>query len=78
MLAKEIAKNRLAAFERLAELKKADKTTVTVNGDSYSYTTKRGVVKTYAAFASFAAYRASALYPNKADRVNGFWFVLAA
>lgn len=70
-----IDKNREMAFEHLVEYKKQNKETVVVNGNEYSYTTKRGLIKRYIGFNSFIEYRRSELYPNKAEQVNGFYFV---
>lgn len=43
MFLEQIEKNKKAAFEHLVERKKQDKKTVTVNGNEYSYTTKKRV-----------------------------------
>ena len=63
------------AFHHLVSIKKQDVETVVVNGNLYSYTTKRGVLKTYLGFNSFNEYRKSNLYPRKPEQVNGFYFV---
>ena len=70
-------KNRISAFEHFVEnLKKQNKETIVVNGNEYSYTTKRGLVKKYIAFNTFEAYRKSEFYPNnKMERIQGFFFV---
>ena len=68
--------NRQEAFKHFVEvIKKQNKDTVVVNGNEFSYTTKRGLIKKFIGFNSFAEYRKSELYPNKADKVNGFYFV---
>ena len=71
-------RNRMAAFEHLAEIKKQDKNTVAVDGNIYSYKTKRGLVKKYISFKSWNEYKESGLWLNskyKLERVNGFIFV---
>lgn len=75
MVFREIEKNRKAAFEHLVENKKQSRLTIVVNGNEYSYTTKKGLVKRYIGFNSYEAYKKSGLYPRKAERVNGFCFV---
>lgn len=75
MFLEQIDKNRKTAFEHLVECKKQNKETVVVNGNKYSYTTKRGLLKKYIGFNSFKEYKGSELYPNKAEQVNGFYFV---
>lgn len=75
MFLSQIKKNKRLAFEHLVEIKKQNKETIVVNGNEYSYTTKRGLVKTYVEFNSFKEYQMSNLYPNKVERVNGFYFV---
>lgn len=75
-LDKLIEENKRLAFEHLVEIKKQDKSTVIVDGDKYSYKTKRGLVKTYIGFNSFKQYQNSNLYPeHREERVNGFSFV---
>ena len=75
MFLEQIDKNRKTAFEHLVECKKQNKETVVVNGNKYSQTTKRGLLKKYIGFNSFKEYKGSELYPNKAEQVNGFYFV---
>lgn len=75
MFLEEIEKNRKLAFEHLVEVKKQDKATVNVNGNEYSYTTKRGLKKRYISFNSFNEYTKSEFYEKKLERVNGFLFV---
>lgn len=71
-----IEENRKKSFEHFVEAwKKQNKDTVSVNGNEYSYTTKRGIVKKYIAFNNFDEYKKSELYKNKAEKVNGFYFV---
>lgn len=68
--------NRQEAFEHFVEvIKKQNKDTVVVNGNEFSYTTKRGLIKKFIGFNSFAEYRESELYPNRVEQVNGFYFV---
>ena len=68
--------NRQEAFKHFVEvIKKQNKDTVVVNGNEFSYTTKRGLIKKFIGFNSFAEYKQSELYPNKAEQVNGFYFV---
>lgn len=75
-IASNVETNKLAAFRHFVEvIKKQNKETVTVNGNVYSYTTKRGLVKRYVGFNSFAEYRKSAVYPQRAEQVSGFYFV---
>lgn len=71
-----IETNRQEAFKYFVEvIKKQNKDTVVVNGNEFSYTTKRGLIKKFIGFNSFDEYKKSELYPNKAERVNGFYFV---
>ena len=68
--------NKKEAFQHFVEvIKKQNIETITVNGNEYSYTTKRGLVKRFIGFNSFTEYKKSELYPNKAEQVNGFYFV---
>lgn len=75
MFLEQIDKNKKLSFEHLVEIKRQNKETIVVNGNEFSYTTKRGLLKKYAGFNSFEEYRKSKLYPNKADQSNGFYFV---
>lgn len=75
MFLEQIEKNKMLAFLHLVKAKKQDEGTVVVNGNLFSYTTKRGVIKTYLCFNSFQEYNKSKLYPNNPERVNGFYFV---
>ena len=75
MILTQIDKNKKAAFQHLVEYKKQNKDTVSINGNEYSYTTKKGIVKKYIRFNSFAEYQKSELYPHHAERVEGFYFV---
>lgn len=75
MLLEQIKKNKKAAFEHLVEYKKQNKETIVIDGNKYSYTTKRGLQKNYIGFNSFNEYRKSEQYPNKSEQVNGFYFV---
>lgn len=73
-----IEKNRKEAFEHLVEIKKQDKNTVVVEGNIYSFKTKRGITKRYIAFVSWDEYKKSGLIYKanyKLERVNGFIFV---
>lgn len=71
-----IETNRQEAFKYFVEvIKKQNKDTVVVNGNEFSYTTKRGLIKKFIGFNSFDEYKKSELYPNKAERVKGFYFV---
>lgn len=71
-----IEPNRKEAFNHFVKvIKKQSTETITVNGNEYSYTTKRGLVKRFVGFNSFAEYKKSELYPIKAEQVNGFYFV---
>lgn len=48
MFIERIEKNRRDAFTHFVEvIKKQNKDTITVNGDIFSYNTKRGIVKKY-------------------------------
>lgn len=68
--------NKQEAFKHFVEaIKKQNKDTVIVNGNEFSYTTKRGLIKKFIGFNSFDEYKKSELYPNKAEQVNGFYFV---
>lgn len=71
-----IENNKRAAFEHLVEIKKQDKNTVAVEGNIYSYKTKRGLLKRYVGFYSYEAYRKSEYYTIQPERCNGFLFVL--
>ena len=71
----QIDKNKRLAFEHLIECKKQNVETISINGNEYSYTTKRGLVKKYIGFNSFTEYKKSEIYPNKSEQVNGFYFV---
>lgn len=75
MFLEQIDKNKKSSFEHLVECKKQNKDTVVVNGNEFSYTTKRGLLKKYIGFNSFNEYKKSELYPNHAEKVNGFYFV---
>lgn len=71
-----IEPNRQEAFKHFVEaIKKQNPETITINGNEYSYTTKRGLIKRFIGFNSFAEYKKSELYPNKVEQVNGFYFV---
>lgn len=71
-----IETNRQEAFKYFVEvIKKQNKDMVVVNGNEFSYTTKKGLVKKFIGFNSFDEYKKSELYPNKAERVNRFYFV---
>lgn len=67
--------NQRVAFEHLVEIKKQDKNTVVVEGNTYSFKTKRGLLKQYIGFYSYEAYRKSEYYPTQPERCNGFLFV---
>ena len=75
MFLEQIEKNKKTAFEHFVALKKQNEETIVVNGNEFAYTTKRGLIKKYIGFNSFAEYKKSELYPNKAERINGFCFV---
>ena len=76
MFLEQIPVNRRKAFEHFVECwKKQDKSTVTVNGNVYTYKTKRGITKKYIGFNSFKEYEKSELYTKKAEHVEGFYFV---
>lgn len=75
MFLEQIEKNKRRAFEHLVERKKQNKDLITVNGNEFSYTTKRGINKRYICFSSFSEYQKSELYVKKDDRVDGFYFV---
>lgn len=71
-----IEKNKKNAFEYFVEVRKQqDKNTIVVEGNIYSFITKRGNVKKYIGYDSYRAYRKSEFYPQKAEQVNSFWFV---
>ena len=71
-----IEPNRKEAFNHFVKvIRKQSTETITVNGNEFSYTTKRGLVKRFVGFNSFAEYKKSELYPKKAEQVNGFYFV---
>lgn len=74
MFLSQIEKNKRLAFEHLVEIKKQNKEIIIVNGNEFSYTTKRGLVKRFIGFNSFAEYKNSDLYLHKVERVNGFYF----
>lgn len=74
MFLSQIEKNKRLAFEHLVEIKKQNKETIIVNGNEFSYTTKRGLVKRFVGFNSFTEYKKSDLYLHKVERVNGFYF----
>lgn len=74
MFLSQIEKNKRLAFEHLVEIKKQNKETIIINGNEFSYTTKRGLVKRFIGFNSFAEYKKSDLYLHKVERVNGFYF----
>ena len=76
MLEEQSRKNRYNAFVHLVEMKRRNPETIEVDGDEYSYKTKRGLLKKYKVFKSFKAYTNSEYYDNKLERVNGFLFVL--
>ena len=75
MFLEQIEKNKKYSFEHLVERQKQNKATVVVNGNIFSYTTKKGLTKRFVGFNSFGEYKKSKLYPNKAEQVNGFYFV---
>lgn len=76
MFIERIEKNRRDAFTHFVEvIKKQNKDTITVNGNTFSYITKRGIVKKYKAFKSFDEYKKSTVYKNRMEKVNGFIFV---
>lgn len=75
MFYQEIEKNKRKAFEHLVEYKKQNKETISIKENEYSYITKRGLLKKYMGFNSFNEYKKSELYPNKAEQINGFYFV---
>lgn len=74
MFLSQIEKNKRLAFEHLVEIKKQNKETIIVNGNEFSYTTKRGLIKRFVGFNSFTEYKNSNLYLHKVERVNGFYF----
>ena len=79
MIRTQVEKNKLLAFKHFVEVqKKQDKTTIMVNNNEFSYVTKSGIVKRYMGFNSFGEYQNSCLYPQRAERVNGFVFVQIA
>lgn len=77
MLLEQIEKNRKSAFEHFVEIKKQDKNTIIVNGNEYSFRTKRGLLKKYIGFNSFKEMKKSSLfnYESHIERVNGFYFI---
>lgn len=76
MFLEQISKNREEAFKQLIKRKNADEETFFIDEDGYyCYRTKRGLLKTYVYFDSFETYRKSDFYPEKEERVNGFYFV---
>ena len=71
-----INENKKKSFEHYVVVwKKQNKDTISVNGNKYSYITKKGVLKEFIGFNTFNEYKNSELYPNKAEKVNGFYFV---
>ena len=71
-----INENKKKSFEHYVVVwKKQNKDTISVNGNKYSYITKKGVLKEFIVFNTFNEYKNSELYPNKAEKVNGFYFV---
>lgn len=76
MFLEQIEKNRRDAFAHFVEvIKRQNKDTINVNGDIFSYVTKRGVTKKYKAFKTFEEYRKSNIYEKHLEKVNGFIFV---
>lgn len=75
MYLKYVEINRRKAFKHLVELKRQDKNTFTVDGNVFSYVTKRGVTKKYKAINGFKEYTETELFHNHLERVNGFLFV---
>lgn len=76
MFLSQIEKNRKFAFEHIVRVRKRqDENTVQVEGNVYSYTTKRGKIKKYIAFNGYNEYKHSQYYPQKAESCDGFWFV---
>lgn len=76
MLLNQIEKSRQEAFTHFVRvIKKQNAHTIKFDNDLYSYITKQGIKKTYAAFYNYGAYRNSLFYPQKAERVNTFVFV---
>lgn len=75
MFVEQIDNNKKLAFEHLAERKKQNKDSISINGNEFSYITKRGLVKKYIGFNSFSEYRNSELYMKRDERVDGFYFV---
>lgn len=74
MLAKLIEENRLNAFKHFVDvIKKQNAETVEVNGDVYSYTTKRGKKKFYKAWDSLRQCLDAGI-ENKIVRVQTFVF----
>lgn len=45
MFVEQIDNNKKLAFEHLAERKKQNKDSISINGNEFSYITKRGLVK---------------------------------
>lgn len=70
-------KNRENAFRYYVQRIKQDPDTVIIEGDNYSFVTKKGIVRRYRAFFSFKEYAKSEYYlsKNKMERVWGFIFV---
>lgn len=76
MFLEQIEKNKIEAFKHLVERKRQDKETVFIDDEGYyCYRTKRGLLKSFVSFNSFNEYRKSDFYPEKEERVEGFYFV---
>ena len=75
MFFNQIEKNKLLSFKHLIKTKGYNEDFVKVNGNIYTYSTKRGAIKNYIGFNSFNEYKKSEFYPRKVESVNGFYFV---
>lgn len=68
--------NKLNAFKHfVGAIKKQNPDTVEVDGNIYSYRTKRGLLKRYIHFPTFKEFVNSEYYNNRMEKVNGFIFV---
>ena len=73
MYADRIEKNRIDAFKHFVEvIKKQNPDKVIIEGDIFSYSTKRGLKKTYKAWRSLEECMANT--NDRIERVNGFVF----
>ena len=76
MLVQQIRRNEMEAFKHLVGvIKGQDINTISYMDGTYTYRTKRGIVKNYKVFLSYEAYAKSEYEGNRTARVNSFIFV---